>query len=324
MTVDEQIRFIRDNVPKALEAAYANGKTNAESEIESLNDELEQALYGTDVDKTLDKNVEQTKSDFQAIKDKIVEHGVEVADGTKTAEYASKVDDVFDAGKKAEYDAFWDAFQFNKGNAHNYQYTFCNYCWNDDTFKPKYDIVLGVGYTGTNMFWGCEVTNIAEALEKQGVKLDTTLCGYWASMFQNTATKRIPELNCTHAADYNQTYGLFNTFINSKVETIDKMIVTESLKYIGTFNACADLKNIVFEGVIGQSINFQWSTLLSHDSIVSVITALSTTATGMTATFSKTAVNNAFETSEGAADGSTSTEWTTLIGTKTNWTISLV
>jgi hypothetical protein len=36
------------------------------------------------------------------------------------------------------------------------------------------------------------------------------------------------------------------------------------------------------------------------------------------------AVNKAFETSEGANDGKTSTEWETLIGTKTNWTIAYV
>lgn len=323
MTVDEQIRFIHDNVPKACEAAYANGKTNAESEIESLNAELEQTLYGTDADKTLDENVEQTASDFQDIKDKIVEHGVEVADGTKTAEYASKVDDVFEAGKKAEYDAFWDGFQHHGGKDHSYQCAFAGYCWNDNTFKPKYNLILGLGYTGRETFWDNRTTNIAEVLENRGLIIDTTLCGDATGMFQNTYTVRIPELNFTHAMDYSAT-GLQNTFTNSKVETIDKLIVTESLKYSATFQGCANLKNIVFDGVIGQSINFQWSPLLSHDSIVSVVTHLSTTATGMTATFSKTAVNNAFETSAGAADGSTSTEWTTLIGTKTNWTISLV
>jgi hypothetical protein len=51
----------------------------------------------------------------------------------------------FEDGKQAEYDAFWDAFQSDKGNPHNYQYTFCNYAWNDETFKPKYDIVFDLG-----------------------------------------------------------------------------------------------------------------------------------------------------------------------------------
>lgn len=221
-------------------------------------------------------------------------------------------------GKQAEYDAFWDAYQYNHGAAQKYEYTFSNFGWNDETFKPKYDIIMDAGYSGTSAFLDCKVSNIAEALEKQGVRLDTTLCGYASSMFQNTKTKRLPELNLTHTMDYNEDYGLYMTFRDSLVETIDKLIVAENLKYNYTFQFCTKLKNIVFEGVIGQAINFQWSTLLSHDSIVSVINALSTTASGQTATFSKTAVNNAF------TGGSTGSEWQTLIATKPNWTISLV
>ena len=112
---------------------------------------------------------------------------------------------VYDAGKKAEYDRFWDAYQ-NKGKKTSYQYGFCG--WTDEAFKPKYDMILQAGYTGTNMFWSCSVTNIAEALEKQGVILDTAKCGYMNSMFQNAASIRIPELNCTHAHDYNSSNGL--------------------------------------------------------------------------------------------------------------------
>ena len=40
-------------------------------------------------------------------------------------------------------------------------------------------------------------------------------------------------------------------------------------------------------------------------------------------TFSEEAVNKAFETSEGANDGSNSTEWKALADTKKNWTITL-
>ena len=38
-----------------------------------------------------EQNIDQVNSDFQAIKSKLIECGVEVADGTKTAEYAKKV-----------------------------------------------------------------------------------------------------------------------------------------------------------------------------------------------------------------------------------------
>lgn len=180
---------------------------------------------------------------------------------------------VYDAGKKAEYDEFWDNFQPEKGAAHIYQYAFSGHHWNDITFKPKYDIVFSLGYSGTYAFWGNGATDIAATLEQRGLKMDTTLCGYWACMFQNAKTKRLPELNCSHAMDYGDE-GLYYTFANSKVETIDKMIVVEELKYTSTFNGCANLKNIIFEGVIGNNISFQASPLLTHDSLMSIINHL--------------------------------------------------
>ena len=197
---------------------------------------------------------------------------------------------VYDAGKKAEYDALWDNIQLSKGAAQSYQYAFCCARWNDITFKPKYDIVFGLGYTGTYAFWSNGVTNIAATLEQRGLKMDTTLCGYWSSMFQLTKTKRLPELNCSHAMDYGNV-GLYNTFLNSKIETIDKLIVFEELKYTDTFNGCANLKNIIFEGVIGNNIKFQDSPLLTHDSLMSIINHLkdfSGTTTTMTCTLGAT------------------------------------
>ena len=47
---------------------------------------------------------------------------------------------VFDAGKKAEYDAFWDAYQTN-GNRRHYNHAFYDY-WDDITYNPKYPIVV--------------------------------------------------------------------------------------------------------------------------------------------------------------------------------------
>ena len=46
---------------------------------------------------------------------------------------------VFDAGKKAEYDRFWDAFQ-DYGNRTVYTNAFCYDGWNDEIYNPKYTI----------------------------------------------------------------------------------------------------------------------------------------------------------------------------------------
>ena len=77
---------------------------------------------------------------------------------------------------------------------------------------------------------------------------------------------------------------------------------------------CIELRNITFSGTIGKDIDFQKSTKLTKASIESIINALSSTASGVTVTFSQIAVNNAFSTDE----------WNALIATKPNWTISLV
>lgn len=322
MTVDEQIRFIRDNVPKAFEAAYANGKTNAESEIESLNDELEQTLYGTDADKTLDENVEQTKSDFQAIKDKIVDHGVEMADGTKTAEYASKVDDVFESGKKSEYDAFWDTYQDN-GKRDNYNYAFYGRGWTDETFKPKYDFPKSAYYV--NAFNNTGIRDFKGILERQGIYLNLEGTGDQGLgyLFMNALVTHIGRIKYPqNVKTIEQIFAYCRSLI-----TVDELHLSPDGSTILTnaLRDCPSLENLKITGTNGQNgFNVQWSTKLSKASMTSIVNALSATTSGLTVTLSKKAVNNAFETSEGAADGSTSTEWTTLIGTKTNWTISLV
>ena len=110
-----------------------------------------------------------------------------------------------------------------------------------------------------------------------------------------------------------------------ELETIQKLIVTKNTMYYNAaFRNNHSLKNIVFEGVINGDIDFRWSTLLTKDSIISIINALNTSASSLTCTLSKTAINKAFETSEGANDGQYSADWSSLVASRSNWTISLV
>ena len=227
----------------------------------------------------------------------------------------------FNEGAQSEYDRFWDAYQAN-GKPMQYEYKFA--AWGNAVFTPKYDIVLTVGYSGTNTFYQSGVTNIAEVLEERGLILDTSLCGYMSSMFQNAKTVRIPELNCSRAHEYNSN-GLYMTFYGAtKLETIDKLVVTEKLKYYNSFTNCSSLKNIVFEGVIAYNIGFGQSPL-SKDSITSIVNHLSETTTGQALTLNKTAVNTAFGIN--VDDESTypeGSEFYTLKHSKDNWTFSYV
>ena len=209
------------------------------------------------------------------------------------------------AGEQLEYDHFWDAFQQN-GTRRNYQYGFSGRGWNDNTFKPKYDIIIN--NDPMRMFVNCEITNLRELLEKQGVSLDTSAVTTAQYMFDScTLLTEVPHIVCNASAA-----GLFSWCIALKTVSIE---VNENTVFSSTFHRCDALENLTVVGTIGQSgLTLQYSTKLSKASITSVVNALSATASGKSITFSKTAVNNAFATDE----------WSALAGTKTNWTINWV
>ena len=83
---------------------------------------------------------------------------------------------VYEAGKKSEYDRFWDNYQYN-GERRVYDVAFGTFDtvvangWNDNNFYPKYPIIA------TNLcraFKACAITNLKERLDDCGVYLDTS------------------------------------------------------------------------------------------------------------------------------------------------------
>ena len=230
----------------------------------------------------------------------------------------------FEAGKQAEYDAFWDNYQEN-GERDNYQYAFAGRGWNSDIFKPKYDICPTTLNTGFYYFAHKEkienAVDFVEIFDNRGLIFDTSNCTNFMSGFMWARIKRLGVIDVRK-----DTQKLSNTFSYGQIQTIERLIVNENTQYSNnTFQNQATLQNITFEGVIGtNNLNLQWSKKLSKASIENVISCLSATTSGLTVTFSKTAVNTAFETGEGYADGSDSAAWSALIATKSNWTISLV
>lgn len=202
-------------------------------------------------------------------------------------------------GKQAEYDRFWGNYKLDGMCA------FAGSGWNNETFKPKNDIVPSTAYM---MFRYSNIQgDLVHILENLGVVLDFSKCYSLQYTFQNTKFTRIGEI----VAKTNFIEGFSN---NPQLETIDKIVTTSSITYgNASFSGCTGLKNITFEGEIGNTINFQWCPL-TKESITSIINALSATKTGQTATFKQTAKEAAF----------TDDEWATLIATKSNWTISLV
>lgn len=187
-------------------------------------------------------------------------------------------------GKQAEYDRLWDTLQ-NNGDAAgaNYYYKFSYSSngrgWTDENFNPKYPIICSTGATpGVALFYSNKaITDTKVPIEVLGSSAQ--------SMFASA----------------------------EKLVTIRKLTVHSGVSLTSAFNGCYALKNIIIGGTIGTDLDIHWSTT-TKASIESIMAALSTTTTGKSVSFSKTAVNNSF----------TDEEWATLANTRSNWTINLV
>lgn len=227
---------------------------------------------------------------------------------------AEKQQQVFDAGKQAEYDRLWDTLQPFKAGGTQYAASF-GQAWTADIFKPKYDMTVtaSIYMFAYNQIGG----DLVEYFERLGKKLDLSPCYNANYMFQYSKFTRVGGIYCSTSNFQNTFHGC------SELETIDEWgnydeNGTISGNLLNTFTECPKLKNLTVKGVIVESIRLKDCPLLSKASIESVITHLSDEKSWSTATFSSTAVNNAFE------GGSEGAEWQALIATKPTWTFSLV
>lgn len=242
-----------------------------------------------------------------------------------TSEMPSGIDAVFEAGKQAGEGAVWDIIQ-NHGARTEYGNGFSNWVVND-YLRPKYKVIPTTANSRASTFYRINFQEYDSMNARIGKEhFDFSQCPRgtvnsqgWYYTFSGSRIDVIEDIGMNNA------YCFANTFAYcSELHTIECIYPDENTLFISAFVDCKKLVNLTVNGVIGQNgFNVQWSTLLDKESHISIINALSTTTSGLTVTFSKTAVNKAFETASGANDGSTSSEWLTLVGTRSNWTIAL-
>ena len=214
----------------------------------------------------------------------------------------------YDEGQTAEYDRFWDAYQQN-GNRTDYQNCFSGEGWTDETFKPKYDIISTNGYM---VFRRCGFQDLGATIRNSGKRVVIEHNNLQFTFQQSQQLEVIEGLELKTPLIY--INGAFAYC--PKLRKIQTLPIAENANTLD-FTTIPLLEDISFTGVIPVSLSFEQSTKLSKASIESVINHLSTTASGKTATFSRTAVTNAF-------GSTTASAWTTLVNSKSNWTISLV
>ncbi len=192
-----------------------------------------------------------------------------------------KIPQVYEAGKKSEYDKFWDSFQ-NKGKRTNYQDGFAGKGWNDTTFKPKYDIIA-VGNLG-RAFQETELKDLVGVLQQCGRKLDTSQVTTFSNTFYYSYyLTSIPEID-SRSSTGSDVFG--NAFGScKKLKTIEKLILKEdgSQPFSSTFSKCEALENIVIEGKIGQKgFNIKDCKKLTKASLLSILKTLSLNITATT------------------------------------------
>lgn len=269
------------------------------------------------------------KETLSAIADKIREK-TNSTDKLLPGEFPAAIEEVYHAGYdkgKSDvgdnyYDTFWDCYQEN-GARLNYVSGFAGAGWNNNTFIPKYDISKAT--TMQKIFSDARIGDLSTLLQSMGRTLDFSKASNVDSAFAYSWITRVPDINVTKAGANCRT--MFSNC--NRLHTIDKLMVAESnISIGGAFQNCTALQNLTIEGTIATTIDLHWSPL-TQTSILSVLGALSTNATGQTCIFNTAAVDAAFETSEGANDGSTSAEWIALVdkesptAIKPNWSIGL-
>lgn len=190
----------------------------------------------------------------------------------ETLKLRKNLDTVYEAGQKAEYNAFWDDFQ-NLGNRTDYQYAFCR--WTEDIFKPKYDI-----NTTTNTTAAFRYATIPGSLKKIlddcGVKFVWGSSGNTNSMFYGSKFTELP-----HIEGLNSLGFCFCSCSN--LETIESLGVSKlaasSSVFTDTFSGCKALKNLTIIGTLKFGINVS-ACPLTHASLISIIDALEAKTSG--------------------------------------------
>lgn len=204
-------------------------------------------------------------------------------------DFDSKVDEVYEKGASDEYDRFWDACQDN-GNRSDYSHGFAGRSWNNVTFRPKYGgVVKSAAYMFINNT-SLTYMDLTQPMGNASEPFDFTECETFYYWIADSNVTRVPKLDLSKVT--RGAYALFNSA--KKLETVTELAFPDTpLSYSGSptsyaFNYCAALKNITVTGTIcNTGFDLHWSTLLTAESLLSILTALSkdsAVATGLSIT----------------------------------------
>ena len=176
-------------------------------------------------------------------------------------------------GKDNAYNEFWDSYQEN-GNRTRYRRAFCGSGWAaPGLLKPKYPIVLSAGTSvQEGMF---EAFNIYSETMYDMTEIckmiDFSQCTNPIKLFTDAVAKNI-------TCDFSSAVQLNQTFARPNGGNLDYITlkVTENTTFPNTFAWQSFMTTVIFteDSVIGNSISFADSPLLTSASVDSIINAL--------------------------------------------------
>lgn len=226
----------------------------------------------------------------------------------KLTAIAQKLANVFEAGKKAQHDEFWESLPANPDGT----YLFAGEMWNDVTFKPKKNIVLRNAVNG--LFYNNGCNNIKKALADCGVILDMSQVTGANNCFGYSNTTELPALDLSGISNVQNVFALAQ-----KLVTIDSVRFKDGATFNNAFGSCTNLENITILGTIsGGGFNVSPCKKLSAKSLYSIVTALSASASGLTITLPTTAEANY---NANPPSGAPQT-WAELVATRQNWSVT--
>lgn len=221
----------------------------------------------------MNRNAVMPLDDYKNVCDKVREKlGTE--DLIKSGEMPERIEAVYDegqiAGQKAEYDKFWDVYQEN-GERKNYQNAFWGGGWNDETFKPKYDILLNATskeYHNTQTFERSGITDIS------GVRFISSGAEWFNGTFRYA---KITNLDL----DVSSCVSMLMAFYAMEdLKSLSLHNLRADCIFDRTITFCYALENLSITGTIGtgsggnSSINLQHSTKLTKESLMNIIECL--------------------------------------------------
>ena len=263
MVVD--VEFI-ENV-QAFDVEFGES-INVESELEAQIEALEQEKQQlTDEVTALNAEVAEKQEQIDVLLSQIRDKEHRIAElETQIAELQQDVAEAFEAGKKSEYDLFWDVYQSNYGidnpemfgKRTNYAHAFSGYGWDDTTYKPKYPIIP----TNAEYMFAFSRISYADIDFSRCTNVNDIL-SYAYGMLVFT----IDVSNCKNTT-------IARCFRHSALHTLD-LTTDETIAYNGIFTSTTKLTNLTITGTIGQNgFNVKDCTKLTHDSLMSIINAL--------------------------------------------------